>query len=442
MDLENTTLLSALVSFTGILAEFIFHETLTGSALGVVLSVVLAVIIICCAYFAMDGLQKSISAMHKREENRKREFDEKLFRLLNKKLCEQVKLQKGIYALLAKGVKSDAAFGKTENEEDSWKKLAESINSSTMKAAKLVVKYNQKNRDESDRILGQTSEEMLQAIRSMSNQIQMLNGEIQELVSRAAVTEEPKEEITDLQAAGEDNSMPQKEVLSAEEAFASQEMEDADVYRMMEELFNEDMTAKPENSVGNGTEEMVPEVVSEEIIPEPVLEIEQEEKQEERENNPKTESYEQDTEEAGETAAAMYETEEAVSEEQMTEDELDSLLSELLPAAEPVEDVLSEEGKEQEKDMSGLTALDMLLNKQQKKEGTVAEPEEPAVDIEVAKEEMFEPERVAADADETLKVKEPELEPEPEPVQAVDNSDPGKMMSPDDIAALIASMNS
>lgn len=198
MDTEKTTLLSVIVGIAGLLVEFIFHDTLMGSVIGVVLSVILALIILCCTYFAVDGIKNSISAARKREENRKREYDEKLYRLLNKKLSEQVKLQKGIYGALITLQQKKGSLQKDSQKDDqkgNWTELAESINDNALNAAKIIVKYNQKNQKEADHVIETSTEEILQAIGQMDEQLQQLSREMKQIASEAVSHER---EISDL----------------------------------------------------------------------------------------------------------------------------------------------------------------------------------------------------------------------------------------------------
>lgn len=198
MDTEKTTLLSVIVGIAGLLVEFIFHDTLMGSVIGVVLSVILALIILCCTYFAVDGIKNSISAARKREENRKREYDEKLYRLLNKKLSEQVKLQKGIYGALITLQQKKGSLQKDSQKDDqkgNWTELAESINDNVLNAAKIIVKYNQKNQKEADHVIEISTEEILQAIGQMDEQLQQLSREMTQIASEAVSHER---EISDL----------------------------------------------------------------------------------------------------------------------------------------------------------------------------------------------------------------------------------------------------
>ena len=56
MELEKTTVLSALVWVAGVLAEVVFHESLSNSVLGLVLSIIVAAIVIAATYFIIDGV--------------------------------------------------------------------------------------------------------------------------------------------------------------------------------------------------------------------------------------------------------------------------------------------------------------------------------------------------------------------------------------------------
>lgn len=190
MEIENTTILSTIVGLAGFLAEFIFRDALTGSVAGVIMSVILAAIILFCAFFALDGLSQSLASVRKKEENRKREYDEKVFRLLNRRLSEIVKFQKATYATLVKGKAKVAETTTTsEDEPDPWTQLAEDIGESTLKAAKLTAKYNQKQQEKSDQLLEQSAEEILRAVSSISDRLQEIADEIEEIKNHPPVVD-------------------------------------------------------------------------------------------------------------------------------------------------------------------------------------------------------------------------------------------------------------
>lgn len=188
MEIENTTILSTIVGLAGFLAEFIFRDALSGSVLGVIMSVILAVIVLFCAYLALDGLSRSLASVRKKEENRKREYDEKVFRLLNRRLSEIVKFQKATYATLVKG-NAKIAETTAEDEPDPWTQLAEDIGVSTLKAAKLTAKYNQKQQEKSDQLLEQSTEDILRAVSSISDRLQEIANEIEEIRNNPPVVD-------------------------------------------------------------------------------------------------------------------------------------------------------------------------------------------------------------------------------------------------------------
>ena len=179
MEREGTTILSAVVALAGILAEGIFHETLTASVLGMVLSVVLALIILCCAYFALDGLQKELQATRKREETRRREYDEKVYRLLDRRLEEQVKLSKAMYLQLSK-VQKNMPKGISES---ALSELLEEVNGTTMKAAKWMVKCSRKEQEAAGEKLDTVMEQVLESIRSMNSQLEIMGKSLENLGS-------------------------------------------------------------------------------------------------------------------------------------------------------------------------------------------------------------------------------------------------------------------
>lgn len=188
MELENSTILSILVGLAGVLAELIFHNTLSSSVIGMVLGVVLAVIILCCTYFALDGMGYSLSSARKKEERRKREYDEKIYRLLDKRLGEQVKLEKAIYSRLSKGLSNGSTTGVqgTQLSPEALRELAEQIDESTTKAAKMVARYSQKGQEVTDKILEDIIKEVLQSLTDIATEIKRLGEQLDGLAAAAA----------------------------------------------------------------------------------------------------------------------------------------------------------------------------------------------------------------------------------------------------------------
>ena len=56
MELKKTTILSAFVVVSGILAEIIFRDIFSKSFAGVALSIALAVVVLAAFYFTVDGI--------------------------------------------------------------------------------------------------------------------------------------------------------------------------------------------------------------------------------------------------------------------------------------------------------------------------------------------------------------------------------------------------
>lgn len=281
MDTEKTTLLSVIVGIAGLLVEFIFHDTLMGSVIGVVLSVILALIILCCTYFAVDGIKNSISAARKREENRKREYDEKLYRLLNKKLSEQVKLQKGIYGALITLQQKKGSLQKDSQKDDqkgNWTELAESINDNALNAAKIIVKYNQKNQKEADHVIETSTEEILQAIGQMDEQLQRLSREMKQIASEAvshereifdllqSVSKEIPEdnlpedgEATETVLEGDQNEMPVEPLMEEGQGDLSAEIPGDEESLIEKDVLEDIVIPLPESMVADTVQQEEPE---------------------------------------------------------------------------------------------------------------------------------------------------------------------------------------
>lgn len=506
MELENSTLLSILVGMAGILAELIFHNTLSSSVFGMVLCVVLALVILCCAYFALDGISYSMSAARKKEERRRREYDEKLYRLLNRRLSEQVKLEKAIFSRLAKGISIDGNLAGEQGvpfSAETLQELAGQIDRSTTKAAKMVARYGQKSQADTDKVLSDIRKDVLKSLDEIALEVKRLEDCLNGMNFSAGVNDVPDEDILsqELSESGEEvapdlfeegpigeiaiedvsvETMPESDADDSEEELSSDEIEallmaagvggvepekveeemplkeaaegtdegmDADAADISEDnpsdmdmaielpaeveaLLADDASLLAEAEAllaeNNITEDLLPEehdLPGEDILPgqqedsepegpEPVLE-EPEPVREKPEPVPEEpelvpEEAELVPEKPGpvpEEAEPMWEEPEPVPEE-----------AELEP--EEPEPVLEEAQTDEEQKSAELTALDILRMKQEEKEKSKAE------------------QATASDA------VEQETAPGKESSEtAVVGGDANKMMSPDDIAALIASMN-
>ena len=110
-------MMAALVWVAGVIAEIMFHDIFAVSVLGVVLQTVLAAAIIACTYFVLDGVVSGIRAVLKKRENRQREYDEKVFRLLEEKLSEQNRIAKATYVVVRKLEKAAGDPGPGREDE-------------------------------------------------------------------------------------------------------------------------------------------------------------------------------------------------------------------------------------------------------------------------------------------------------------------------------------
>lgn len=273
MSTEKTTTLSIVVGVAALLAEIIFRNTFSSSTIGVILSVVLALVILCCTYLVVDGLQNCASVARKKEENRKREYDEKLYRLLNKRLSEIVRLQKEalgekVYrdvedtgsenipdanqeflegqldaSILEMFVDNESKSGSAPSPElqpavisidnSERDRLLESINENIMKSAKFIVKYNKKNQEQAQELTEKSVEDLLQAVKLVEREIQTLGEQLSNLSISAAMPEGDR--INELFVGGvmsEDSILPKENELSdlfiTEESEAMEEAEDLD----------------------------------------------------------------------------------------------------------------------------------------------------------------------------------------------------------------------
>lgn len=93
MELKKTTILSAFVVVSGILAEIIFRDIFSKSFAGVALSIALAVVVLAAFYFTVDGIYSMASLYKERASERQKEYEQRVYNVLN----EQLKFQKVVY---------------------------------------------------------------------------------------------------------------------------------------------------------------------------------------------------------------------------------------------------------------------------------------------------------------------------------------------------------
>ena len=315
MKLENTTIISALVWIAGVLAEVIFHDELTSSMLGIVLSIVLAFIVIITTYFIIDGVNSVLRRERAEAEERQREYQDKMFNLLEEKLTEQLKFEKAIYACV-KSVKD------TDEGDASLQDVIQAVNDNTIQAAKIIAKYQTK-----------TSNDIENVLRDIKEEFPKLYSEIREktftvpdgMISHATAIDMLKGADRDNNTANEAEKTP-----VSEDSFASEET-----------LFNE----ATETSDDTGLEES--------ILEDAVGDVEE------------TTAVEENIEESTEEAMAIAEPEEEESTEEpmaieepasdpnamMTPEEIAKLIAAQSESEdEPVEEPMAIEEPEEEEE--------------------------------------------------------------------------------------------
>ncbi len=402
MKLENTTIMSAIVWVAGVLAEVIFRDELSKSMLGVILSVVLAFIVIITTYFVIDGINSVLLRERKEAEDRQRDYQDKMFKLLDEKLteqlAEQLKFEKAIYSCVKdiKDIKND------EKDDASLQEVIQAVNDNTIQAAKIIARYQTK-----------TSHDIENVLRDIKAEFPKLYSEI-------------KDKAYSMSAVTMMNAVPvqQEAPKAAAHATALDMLKEAenDSEPAAEETVTEEMPdAMAEESVAEESSNAIVEEVVAEEIPEAI-----EEQQEEAELPV------------------------ALTEEPVVEDVPEALVEEDTAEEEPeaiVEEAVEEEtvvAPESESDPNAMMTPDEIAKLIASQSETAEEPkaeepkEEPAGDPNAMMSQDAISRLIAAqsEAAEEPKAEEPKEEPAPEPA-----GDPNAMMSQDDIAALLASMN-
>lgn len=163
MELERTTLLSVIVWMAGLLSEIIFHDALSGSIFGIVLSIIIAVIVILATYFIIDGIRAALNSKNEEEWDRQASYYEKKLQIINNKLDEQIRLEKSVYdklddiLVISRGQMEKAAesmfvsSGNGENKAGGGmtiEEAVEAINAKTLDSAKIIAKYQTKSTKE------------------------------------------------------------------------------------------------------------------------------------------------------------------------------------------------------------------------------------------------------------------------------------------------------
>lgn len=180
MEIKKTTLLSALVCVAGVLAEIIFHDILSGSMVGVILSILLSVIVLSAAYFVMDGIYSFLTADREVSKKHQEEYERRIYSILN----EQLQFEKAIYKEVRTLQQMIEDLNNVEKEmivpmtasveearipEEVLEKLTASINDNTMMTAKIIAKYVNRNTEELRELLEKRNNELQILIKEINN---------------------------------------------------------------------------------------------------------------------------------------------------------------------------------------------------------------------------------------------------------------------------------
>lgn len=163
MEIKKTTLLSALVCVAGILAEIMFHDVLSTSVPGVVLSIALAVIVLIAAYFVLDGLYAFLTIDREMSKKHQEEYEQRIYSILNELLQFEKAVYKEVHALqqmetehrsmemsMPSMQQSASMFEEAAPQisEERLQQLEEMINEHTTMTAKIIAKYVNRNTEE------------------------------------------------------------------------------------------------------------------------------------------------------------------------------------------------------------------------------------------------------------------------------------------------------
>ncbi len=181
MELEKTTVMSAIVWVAGVLAEVIFRDALSKSIFGIVLSIIIAVIVLIATYFIIDGINTILSNRGSDAWDKLYGYQERMFQMLNTKLEEQISLERSIYdslnglGMVSQGYqeKAKSMFDNSGEDEPAesmtLEQAVEKINENTLNSAKLIAKYEVKNSESIKEILDLILERIPEALDSDGN---------------------------------------------------------------------------------------------------------------------------------------------------------------------------------------------------------------------------------------------------------------------------------
>lgn len=144
MQTRKTIIAAALVWMAGLLGIILFQDVFAGSLLGAVLGILMVIVTLAATYFMVDGMLMLKQQSEEQQDLLQRAYQDKLLELMSQEM-ERLNGKKGEPATI-----DDASF----------EQYKESINKTTLQAAKLIVKYNKKSteliHDKLDQLLDKT----------------------------------------------------------------------------------------------------------------------------------------------------------------------------------------------------------------------------------------------------------------------------------------------
>ena len=177
MGLEKTTVLSAVVGVAGLLAEIIFRNTFSKNAVGMIFSLILAVIVLIATYYTVDGVLTAVKEQQTALEDKHQEYyqmyctyvdgiSERIGIDASRAILEEIDVER-IMASQKEQIEkilSEAVAGVGTGDVTSFdgigreelQKAVEAINANTLSAAKAIAKYEMSMNSDIKKILEQT----------------------------------------------------------------------------------------------------------------------------------------------------------------------------------------------------------------------------------------------------------------------------------------------
>lgn len=159
MGLEKTTTFAGLVWVAGLLALLLFRDAFAGSVLGIILGLLLSVLMLVATYLIMDGVKKMLQTKQEREEIRQKTSEDKLYGFMQEELYELLDFEKETFEAVKK-LRFREKPEKETVDPEMLERMAETMNETTMRAARLILTYYKKTSAEMQHKLDTLLEEI------------------------------------------------------------------------------------------------------------------------------------------------------------------------------------------------------------------------------------------------------------------------------------------